>query len=134
MTMQPAAVVPADAELWATGYLRTFLASRAEAYAASVWVGRDKPPTNKPRTIAVRRDGGPIVGVLDHPRLTFRIWADGDDDASDLARLVAGAIKVSPGHGPVLAVTNIFGPSPIPDSSQAQYMVNAELVLRCAVL
>lgn len=134
MTMQPAAVIPADAELWATGYLRTFLAGRSEPYAGGVWVSKDKPATNKPRIVAVRRDGGPVIGVLDHPRLTFRIWADSDDDASDLARLVVGAIKVSPGHGPALAVTNLLGPSPIPDSSQAQYMVNAELVLRCAVL
>jgi hypothetical protein len=134
MTLQPAAVMPADAELWGTGYLRTFLAGRAEPYASGVWVGRTKPTENKPRIVAVRRDGGPITGIFDNPRLTIRVWANSDDDAADLARLIVGAISVSPGHGPVVAVTNLFGPSPIPDSSQAQYMVNAELKLRCAVL
>lgn len=134
MTLQPAPVMPVDAELWLTGYLRTWLAGRSEPFAAGVYISNDKPATNRPRMIAVRRDGGPIVGVLDNPRLAVRVWADREQEASDLARLVVGALKVSPGNGPCVGVTSVFGPSPIPDSSQPQRLVNCELVLRCVLL
>lgn len=134
MTMQPAEVIPVDAELWATGYLRAFLLGRPETYAAGVWVGKIRPTENRPHMVAVRRDGGPVNGLIDNPRLTFRVWADKDQEASDLARLVVAAVKRSPGNGPVLSVTNVFGPSPIPDSSQPQYLVNTELRLRCQPL
>ncbi len=131
MTMQPASVYPPDAILWATGYLRAFLAGRSEPFASGVSVVKDKPADNRPRIVSVVRDGGPIQGLIDNPRLRIRVWADKDQEASDLARLIVGAIKVSPGDGPVLSVTNVFGPSPIADSSQPQYLVNAELRLRC---
>jgi hypothetical protein len=127
-------VVPPDAELWATGYVRTFLQGRDEPYATDVTVGKVKPTTNVPRMVTIRRDGGLVDGVVDNPRLTIRVWADKDQEASDLARLLVAAIKACPGNGPALAVTNVFGPSPIPDSSQPQYLVNAELRLRCTPL
>ncbi len=128
------AVVPPDAELWATGYLRAWLLERPEPYADGVKVGKVKPPVNSPRMVAVRRDGGLVAGLVDNPRLAVRVWADGDQEASDLARLLVAAIKMAPGNGPVLSVVSIFGPSPIPDSSQPQYLVNAELRLRCSAL
>lgn len=134
MSLQPLPVVPPDTELWATAYLRDFLAGRGEPYAAGVKVGKVKPATNFPRIVAVRRDGGEVVGVVDNPRLAIRVWADKDQEASDLARLLVAAIKAAPGHGPVLSVVSVFGPSPIPDSSQSQYLVNAELRLRCEPL
>jgi hypothetical protein len=128
------AVVPPDAELWATGYVRAFLAGRDEPYAAGVSVGKSKPTDNRSRIVAVRRDGGEVRGNIDNPRLAFRVWATKDQEASDLARLLVAAIKASPGSGPGLSVVNVFGPSPIPDSSQPQYLVNAELRLRCTPL
>lgn len=134
MTLQPAALMPPDAELWGTTFVRDFLAGRGETYAQGVWVDNHKPSTNRPRTVAVRRDGGPVIGVFDFPRLTFRVWADSADDASDLARLLVAGIKGSPGDGLVVAVVNIYGPSPIPEGGQSQYMVNAELKMRCVVL
>lgn len=134
MTLQPVGVIPPDSELWGTGYVRAFLADRSEPYAAGVSVVRTKPTTNRPRLVQVRRDGGPLIGVFDHPRLTIRVFADVDQEASDLARLVMGAFKVAPGNGPVVSLTSLSGPSPVPDSSQAQYVIDAELMMRCDVL
>jgi hypothetical protein len=136
VTLQPAAVEPYDVDLWLTGYLRTWLAARPEDYAVMPEgsISNKKPATNMARMIVVERDGGPIVGVFDNPRVRIRVWADKAREASDLARLVVGALKVSPGNGPCVSVTSVFGPSPIPDSSQPQRLVNAELRLRCTVL
>lgn len=135
MTLQPVGVIPSDAELWGTGYIRAFLAGRSEPYAAGVTVTKIKPTTNKPRLVQIRRDGGPLIGVFDHPRLTVRVFADDDQEASDLARLVMGALKVAAlDDGPVVALTSLSGPSPIPDSSQPQYVIDAELMMRCTVL
>jgi len=134
MTFQPMPVIPPDAELWWTGYLRAFLVGRDETYAANVSVGKTKPNDNRPRIVAVRRDGGAIEGVVDNPRLAFRVWATKDQEASDLARLIVGAIRAAQGQGPVVGIVNVFGPSPIPDSSQPQYLVNAEVRHRCTAL
>lgn len=134
MTLQPAPVMPQDVELWLTGYLRTFLAGRAEAYAAGVYVSNTKPTTDRPRTVVVRRDGGPVRGVLDFPRVAVRVWADVEREAADLSRLIVGALKTAPNSGPCLAVTAVFGPSPVPEAGQYQRLINADLVLRCTDL
>lgn len=134
MTFQPAAVIFPDVELWATGYLRTALAARPEAYAADVWVSNKKPATNQPRTVVVRRDGGPQNGVLDNPRLTVRVWATKEQDASDLARLVQALLVVSPGSGPVVAADVLSGPQGIPDDSQPQKLLSVELTVRGSAL
>jgi hypothetical protein len=127
--------MPPDSELWGTGYIRAFLQGRSEPYAAGVSVVKVKPTTNKPRLVQIRRDGGPLIGVFDHPRLTVRVFADVDQEASDLARLVMGAFKIAAlGSGPVVALTSLSGPNPIPDSSQPQYVIDAELMMRCTVL
>lgn len=133
MTMQPAGIIPPDVELWATGYLRTFLAGRLEPYAAGVRVD-NKKVGNTARQVAVRRDGGPVRGVFDYPRISVRVWAEKEQEASDLARLIVAALKVAPGNGPVVAVPAVFGPSPIPDSAQSQRLINAELQMRCTDL
>lgn len=134
MTLQPIAVVPPDAELWLTGYLRTWLAGRPESFAADVYVSNTKPTTDRPRTVVVRRDGGPVRGVFDYPRVAVRAWADVERDAADLARLLVAALKAAPNNGPCVATTAVFGPSPVPEAGQFQRLVNVEFVLRCTHL
>lgn len=135
MTLQPAGVIPPDVELWGTGYLRAFLATRPEVYAANVYVSNTKPTTDRPRTVVVRRDGGPVRGVFDLPRIAVRVWADKEQEAADLARLIVAGLKVAAlGSSTVVAVTSVFGPSPIPEAGQFQRLINAELQMRCAVL
>lgn len=134
MTLQPAGVVAPDAELWATGALRSALAGRSEPYAADVFVGNEKPATNRARMVVVRRDGGPMSGVFDHPRLTVRVWADLEQDASDLAGLVQALLLNAPGDGVCVAATSLSGPSGVPDDSQFQKVLTVEMQLRCTSL
>ena len=69
MTWQPAAVEPVDVELRATAYLRAAL--------PGVYVGASRPTeaTNPypDRVVSVRRDGGPIDGVLDRARIGLNV-------------------------------------------------------------
>lgn len=130
MTMQPASVLFPDIELWATGYLRTALAAREEPYAANVWVDNKKPSTNKARIVAVRRDGGAQVGLRDFPRLTVRVWADKEQDASDLSRLVCALMVNARGSGHVANVGVIAGPMGVPDSAQPQKFMTFEVTTR----
>ena len=126
---QPRVLFP-DVELWATGYLRTKLAVRAEPFAATVHVANVKPATNRPRIVVVRRDGGPQRGLFDFPRLAVRVWADKEQDAADLARLVQALLVTAPGTGPVVAATVLSGPQGIPDDSQPQKYLSVELQTR----
>lgn len=134
MTLQPAGVVAPDAELWATAALRSALAARSETYAAGVFVGNEKPTTNRARTVVVRRDGGSQVGLFDYPRLTVRVWADVEQEASDLARLVQALFLNAAGDGVCVAVTSLGGPSGVPDDSQFQKVLTVEARLRCTPL
>lgn len=134
MTLQPAAVIFADIELWAVGYLRTALLARPEIYADDVRVSNQKAaPSVTPypvRQVVVRRDGGAQQGLFDFPRLSVRVWASKEQDASDLARLVQALLFVSPGNGPVVAAVVLSGPQGIPDDSQPQKFLSVQLQVR----
>lgn len=134
MTLQPTSLVAPDAELWATGRLRALLAGREETYAAAVYVGNEKPTTNRARIVVIRRDGGPQRGVFDYPRFGVRVWATLEQEASDLARLVQSLLLSTPGDGVCVAATSLSGPSPIPDESQYQKYLTVEMQLRCTPL
>lgn len=125
MTLQPIAVLFPDVELWATGYLRTALAARMEPYAADVLVSNRVPTTRRARMVIVRRDGGQANGLRDEARVGVNVWAATEQDATDLARLVAALLWAAPDGAPVLAVGQQSGPSPVPDESGAarRYMV-----------
>ena len=113
----PVVIFP-DVDLWATGYLRSALAARAEPYAAGVKVAVTVPATRPARLVVVRRDGGPRLDVArETARLGVRVWAGTEQDATDLARLVAALLWAAPDGNPVLKVTQTSGPSPVPDSS-----------------
>ena len=122
MSLQPAAIVFPDAELWATGALRAALAGRAEPYAAGVKVSNAVPSTRPVRLVTIRRDGGAANGVLDLPRLAVNVWAATDQDATDLARLVAALLWSLPGDGVCVAMTQVAGPSPIADAQPRRFM------------
>jgi len=134
MSWQPPAVVMPDAELWATTYIRTALAARPESYAAGVTVDNEKPTTTKPRIVTVRRDGGRQEGLFDFPRLTVRVWADDEQEASDLARLVRALLMVAPGSGPVVRVESTTGPQGVPGDSQPQKFFTVDVKTRGSAL
>lgn len=131
--MLPVVVFP-DVELWATGYLRSALASRPEPYAASVFVGTTVPSTRRDRMVTVRRDGGPRLDVArEAARLGVNVWGSTEQEASDLARLVRALLWAAPDGDPVCKVTELSGPSPIADESgQPRRYATFELIVRGA--
>lgn len=130
MPLQPAAVLFPDVRTIVPAYLRTALTGRSEPYAQDVEVGATKPDTNTGRFVTVRRDGGVSREVFDYPRVGVRVWADTEDDAVDLALLIKYLLQIAPGHGQIAGVASIGGPSGIPDDSQYQQYLTAELMLR----
>lgn len=138
MTMLPIIVFD-DIELWATARLRTLLDARTEPYTDDVFVS-NKMPRNattkkverRDRMVLVRRDGGGrLDAVREAPRLGIQVWAITDQDANDLARLVAALLWASPDGNPVAKVTITGGPYPVADESgQPLRYITAELIAR----
>ena len=109
-------VVQPDVELWATGYLRAALAARPESYAVGVRVSNAK--VGNVRQVVVRRDGGPRLDLVrEAARLGVNVWGETEQDATDLARLVAALLWAAPDGNPVVKVTQPGGISPVADSS-----------------
>lgn len=118
MTLQPAALVFPDVELWATTYLRAALTGRSEPYTFGVLVGTVVPKDRADRMVMVRRDGGSARGVFDRPRISVRVWAKKEQDAADLSRLVAALLWAAPGDGVCVRMEQMTGPTPIADESK----------------
>jgi hypothetical protein len=114
----PAVIFP-DVEMWACGYLRTELDARPEPYCADVFVGNTMPNTRSDRMVLVRRDGGPRTSMVrETARMTVRTWATSEQDANDLARMVAALLWAAPDGDPVIRVDQPTGPSPVADDSR----------------
>ncbi|MDB5716449.1 MAG: hypothetical protein JWO15_3846 [Sphingomonadales bacterium] len=114
--LQPAAILFPDAELWAVSYLSDALASRPEPYADAL-VSNAVPSPRVDRMVIVRRDGGQAVDLRDDARLSVRTWATTEQDAADLARLVAALLWAAPDGLPVVRVAQESGPSAVADQS-----------------
>lgn len=118
MTWQPPQVVFPDTELLLTGLLRQALAARPEPYAADVYVGNTVPNPRRSRMVTIRRDGGIVTeGLLDAAQVGVNVWAETDQDANDLARLVRALLWASPDGKPITRVEDISGPVSIADDS-----------------
>lgn len=116
--MTPAIVFP-DTELWATTYLRAQLAARDESYAQDVHVDTKVPTSRPARLVTIRRDGGPRLDVVrETARLGINIWAETEQAANDLARLVRALMGACAGDGPILRAGRSTGPAAVPDASQ----------------
>ena len=117
--MLPLVVMP-DVELWAYNYLDSALRGRSEPYATATVDIKPPPATNLPdRIVWVRRDGGPRLDVVrEAPRLTVNVMCKAEQDATDLARLVAALMWAAPDGEPVLKVTQLSGPTPVDDPSK----------------
>lgn len=127
--MLPLVTFP-DVTLWATGWLKTALAARAEPYASGVFVGQSVPNPRETRMVTVRRDGGPRLDVVrEAARIGVNVWAATELDVSDLARLVRALLWSAPDGAPVCKVTELSGPSPIPDVAPRRYM-SFELIVK----
>lgn len=122
----------ADIEAWAVDYLRDALDGRLEPYTSGVYVSNEVPKVRADRMVIVRRDGGPrITIVTELARLTIRVWARTDADATDLTNMVRALIAASPGVGQVRKAEEIGGPVTIPDQSeQPQRLFTVQLTAR----
>lgn len=122
MTLQPAAILFPDADLWGVGMIRIKLATRTEPYKSGAVVSNAVPPTRPARLVTIRRDGGSVAGVFDRPRFGVNVWAENEKDAADLARLVSALFLQAPGDGVCVSLRQLSGPSPIPDAQPRRYM------------
>lgn len=128
MTMS--VIIPPDAVEWATGWLRSALASRSEPYAADVFVSASVPNPRRDRMVIFRRDGGYRMDVVrTMARLTVNVWATSEQEVSALARLTEGLLLSAADGVPVLRVTQASGPSPVPDA-QPRRLMSFEVIVR----
>lgn len=127
----PTVIFP-DVELWACGYLRAELDARTEPYTDAVYVGNTVPETRLDRMVVVRRDGGPRESLTwETARLTVRVWASSEQEANDLARMVAALLWAAPTGEPVIRVTQPTGPTPVADDSRQPLRLQSfELLIR----
>lgn len=134
--MRPAMLFP-DVENWAVGnpagYLRTALAARAESYATGAHVSNKDDPA-KVRRVVFRSDGGPRANeVMQTVRFGCRVFAATEEDATDLALLVAALLEAGRGNGPVNRVTT-NSPIPVDDPKGPMRYVTGEITVRGTAL
>lgn len=136
MTLQPTAAAPVDADLWWIVYLRGALVGRVESYAQSVYFDRVVPTTRRDRMVIVRRDGGALVGLFDHPRMALDVWAKSEKDATDLANLMLALAQKAPLAGAgVTAVDNVIGPNSVADpSGQPRRLAHFDATHRAVII
>lgn len=136
MTLQPAAALPVDADLWWIVYLRGAFVGRPESYASNVYFDRRVPTTRHDRMVIVRRDGGSVTGLFDRPRVAFDVWAKTDQDATNLANLcIALALRAPLAGAGVTEVRHLSGPNSVADESgQPRRLSLIEATHRAALL
>lgn len=119
MPWQAAGIMFPDIELVLTGRYRTALAARTEPYASGVYVSNAVPTTRRDRMVIVRRDGGTQAELRDRPRVSFRVWAMTEKDATDLAALVLALAPTFVDGSPIAACPTAgrSGPFPVADTS-----------------
>lgn len=118
MTWAPPPLLFPDVELLLTTRLRALIDARPEPYAWAVFVGNAVPKQRRDRMVIVRRDGGNRAGHRDNARVGLNVWAPTEQEATDLARLVAALMYALPTGAPILAVTQLSGPTPIAEESK----------------
>lgn len=111
-------VLHPDVELWATGFLRTALANRAESYTDAVYIDRKVPAERRTRMVIVRDDGGPDRAVVLSDRvLSVRVWAESDQVAADLARMVKALLVASATGHTIASARGLGGPYELTDET-----------------
>lgn len=132
MSWQPPRIVFPDVELLVCGLLRQALSSRAETYAADVYVGTTVPNPRPSRIITVRHDGGArLDAALETAQLGINVYAMTETDANDLARLTRALLWAAPNGKPLTRVDDVSGPVAVPnESGQFLRYLTVEATLR----
>lgn len=124
----PVVIFP-DIEQWLTTYLRAELAGHGHADVRVSTKYRQVP-----RSVQIRRDGGPRLDVIrEAARIGISVRADDPTGGgvNALAQLVRALIGACPDGNPVLAVTALPGPVAVDDpNGQPLRFFVAELIVR----
>jgi hypothetical protein len=86
--------------------------------------------------VIVRRDGGSVSGLFDHPRVSLDVWAKTEQDATNLASLVVAlALKAPLAGAGVTYVSHLSGPNSVADpSGQPRRLALIEATHRATIL
>lgn len=114
-TWQPAPILFADAELLLVTAYRTAIAAAGEA---GVTVDRKVPNPIPARLVAITRDGGTSAGLVDRPRMRFRVFDTTEAEVDALARLVAALAQQLVLDGKAVRAVPQSGPYDVPDPSK----------------
>lgn len=125
-------IVEPDVELVTIGIIRGFLSSRLEDYAQDVKVDRRTPKEIPPRMVTVRDDGGPRIDIARwQPRVGINVYADTDQNAADLARLVAAGLWAAADGDPIRKVIRPTSPVRIPEVDNRPHLYwSCELIIK----
>lgn len=125
-------VVEPDVELVVIGIIRGFLAGRVEDYAQDVKVDRRTPVTIPLRLVTVRDDGGPRIDVARwQPRIGVNVYADTDQNAADLARMVAAGLWAAADGAPIRKVIRPTSPVRVPEVNDKPHLYfSCELIIK----
>lgn len=126
-------IVQPDVELIMTRIIRDFLDDRVEDYAQDVDVDRRTPNPIIRRLVTVRSDGGPRIDLTRwQVRAGFNVYADTDQNAADLARLVSAGVWAAAEEGiPLRKVIRPTTPVRIPEPDDHPHLYwSAELIIR----
>lgn len=122
-----------DIEAWAVGYLDTALTASSEPYADGAEVSNRTPDEMPARMVTVRDDGGPRSAVTKVASLAVNVWAETEEDASDLIRLVVALLESATADGPIVGHQATSGPARVPEESGVpHWFASVDLVHRGA--
>ena len=114
-TWQPAPILFPDAEALLTTAYRAALVAAGET---DVRVDRKVPNPLPARLVAITRDGGTSEGLVDRPRMRFRIFDTTETNVDALARLVLALAQQLAADGTVIRAVPESGPYDVPDASK----------------
>lgn len=114
-TWQPTPILFPDTEALLVAAYRAALVAQGET---DVRVDRKVPNPLPARLVAITRDGGTSEGLVDRPRMRFRIFDTTEQDVDALARLVVALAQTLAKNGTVVRAVPQSGPYPIPDASK----------------
>ena len=127
-TWQPSSLLPRDSEATVGLWLHDALTAEGEA---GVIVSNVVPQPRPGRAVIINRDGGAWDGLIDRPRLRFRVYDASNEAAVNLARTVIRLLPQLVTDGIATRVQHLSGPLDVTDESeQPQMYLLVEIHLR----
>lgn len=126
-----APIIFPDVMLWATTFLRSALAARAEDVAQDVTVGTVFPRDGEIPFVMVRQDGQTIAQRLDATAtVRVTVWHASEARALALAGICHALISAHPGDADVRLVSPVSGPFPASDPDNGNPLATFTVAVR----